>query len=40
MTYAKVSTGFQSGGFNARDGNPVDFVTGFKEETFWRTSSG
>ena len=33
MTYAKVSTGFQSGGFNARDGNPVDFVTGFKEET-------
>jgi iron complex outermembrane receptor protein len=33
LTYAKVSTGFQSGGFNARDGNPVDFVTGFKEET-------
>ena len=33
LTYAKVSTGFQSGGFNARDGNPADFVNGFKEET-------
>ncbi len=33
LTYAKVSTGFQSGGFNARDILPADFVTGFKEET-------
>lgn len=33
MTYAKVSTGYQSGGFNSRDTNPVDFVTGFDEET-------
>jgi iron complex outermembrane receptor protein len=32
MTYAKVSTGFQSGGFNARDANRLDFVTGFKPE--------
>jgi iron complex outermembrane recepter protein len=32
MTYAKVSTGFQSGGFNARDGNATDFITGFKPE--------
>ncbi len=33
MTYAKISTGFQSGGFNARDILPKDFVIGFKEET-------
>jgi iron complex outermembrane recepter protein len=32
MTYAKISTGFQSGGFNARDTTPTDFVTGFKPE--------
>ncbi|WP_167854994.1 TonB-dependent receptor [Mangrovimicrobium sediminis] len=33
LTYAKISTGFQSGGFNARDIDPRDFTTGFKEET-------
>lgn len=33
MTYAKISTGYQSGGFNSRDGNPTDFVIGFEEET-------
>lgn len=33
MTYFKVSTGYQSGGFNSRDSNPVDFQTGFDEET-------
>ncbi len=32
MTYAKVSTGYQSGGFNARDQDPRDFTTGFQEE--------
>jgi len=32
LTYVKVSTGFQSGGFNSRDPNPTDFVTGFKPE--------
>ena len=32
MTYAKISTGFQSGGFNSRDTNRQDFVTGFKPE--------
>lgn len=33
MTYAKVSAGYQSGGFNARDETPQDFITGFEEET-------
>ncbi len=33
MTYAKVSTGFQSGGFNVRDTNAADFSRGFDEET-------
>ncbi len=33
LTYAKISTGFQSGGFNARDILPSDFATGFDEET-------
>lgn len=33
MTYLKVSSGYQSGGFNARDANIVDFQTGFDEET-------
>ncbi|MFV8820097.1 TonB-dependent receptor [Haliea sp. E17] len=33
MTYAKISTGYQSGGYNARDIRPEDFVVGFKEET-------
>jgi iron complex outermembrane recepter protein len=32
MTYAKISTGFQSGGFNSRDTTPTDFITGFKPE--------
>lgn len=33
MTYFKVSTGFQSGGFNVRDQLPQDFTKGFKDET-------
>ena len=33
MTYAKISTGFQSGGFNVRDTNPALFVDGFEDET-------
>lgn len=33
MTYFKVSSGYQSGGFNARDATWEDFVTGFDEET-------
>lgn len=33
LTYAKISTGYQSGGFNARDADPRDFTTGFQEET-------
>jgi iron complex outermembrane receptor protein len=33
MTYAKVSTGFQSGGFNVRDTRPDAFTDGFDEET-------
>lgn len=33
MSYFKVSTGFQSGGFNVRDANPTTFVEGFDEET-------
>ena len=36
MTYAKVSTGFQSGGFNARDGNPV----GLRQRLQGRNPSG
>lgn len=33
MTYVKVSSGYQSGGFNIRDVSPIDFVEGFDEET-------
>ncbi len=33
MTYAKVSSGYQSGGFNARDATWADFQNGFDEET-------
>lgn len=33
MTYFKVSTGYQSGGFNIRDTNPATFAEGFDEET-------
>jgi len=33
MTYAKVSQGFQSGGFNSRDSTWEDFTRGFEEET-------
>lgn len=33
MTYAKVSQGYQSGGFNSRDGDLRDFERGFDEET-------
>lgn len=33
MTYFKVSTGFQSGGFNSRDATVADFLRGFDEET-------
>jgi iron complex outermembrane receptor protein len=33
MTYAKISTGFQSGGFNVRDSDPAAFTQGFDEET-------
>lgn len=33
MTYAKVSQGFQSGGFNSRDSTWADFTRGFDEET-------
>ena len=33
MTYAKISTGFQSGGFNVRDTRPDAFVEGFDDET-------
>lgn len=40
MTYAKVSTGFQSGGFNVRDTSPQDFVVGFKEETLMAYEAG
>lgn len=32
MTYFKVSTGFQSGGFNVRDASPSNFQQGFDEE--------
>lgn len=32
MTYLKLSTGYQSGGFNSRDDQWSDFVTGFNEE--------
>lgn len=32
MTYFKISSGYQSGGFNARDDKWTDFVTGFDEE--------
>lgn len=32
MTYAKVSTGFQSGGFSVREPSPIDFVRGYDEE--------
>ncbi len=33
MTYFKVSSGYQSGGFNVRDATPEDFTRGFDEET-------
>lgn len=33
MTYLKVSTGFQSGGFNIREQNLATFYAGFDEET-------
>ena len=33
MTYAKISTGFQSGGFNIRQDNPEQFPKGFDDET-------
>lgn len=33
MTYFKVATGFQSGGFNSRDATVPDFLRGFDEET-------
>lgn len=33
MTYFKVSSGYQSGGFNARDATVTDFQNGFDEET-------
>ena len=33
MTYFKVSSGYQSGGFNARDETVEDFQNGFDEET-------
>lgn len=33
MTYFKVSSGYQSGGFNARDATAEDFQRGFDEET-------
>jgi len=33
MTYFKVSSGYQSGGFNARDAVVADFLNGFDEET-------
>jgi iron complex outermembrane receptor protein len=33
MTYAKVSTGFQSGGFNVRDTRPASFTQGYDDET-------
>lgn len=32
MTYFKVATGFQSGGFNSRDAAVADFIRGFDEE--------
>lgn len=32
MTYFKVATGFQSGGFNSRDAAVADFIQGFEEE--------
>lgn len=33
MTYAKISRGYTSGGFNSRDQSQIDFVEGFDEET-------
>ncbi len=33
LTYAKISQGFQSGGFNSRDATWEDFTNGFEEET-------
>lgn len=33
MSYFKISSGYQSGGFNARESNPDAFVEGFDEET-------
>jgi iron complex outermembrane recepter protein len=33
MTYAKISTGFQSGGFNVRDTRQDAFTEGFDDET-------
>lgn len=46
MTYAKVSQGYQSGGFNSRDGAVQNFVEGFEEEFLtayelgWKTTLG
>ncbi|WP_317929508.1 TonB-dependent receptor [Halioxenophilus sp. WMMB6] len=33
MTYFKVSSGYQSGGLNVRDANPVTFAEGYDKET-------
>jgi iron complex outermembrane recepter protein len=40
MTYLKVSTGFQSGGFNSRDSTVADFLRGFDEETLTAYEAG
>lgn len=40
MTYIKVSTGFQSGGFNSRDSTVADFLRGFDEETLIAYEAG
>ncbi len=33
MTYLRISSGYQSGGLNVRDQNPVSFQRGYDEET-------
>jgi iron complex outermembrane receptor protein len=40
MTYLKVSTGFQSGGFNSRDSTVADFIRGYDEETLTAYEAG
>lgn len=40
MTYAKVSKGYVSGGFNARSPSPDTFQQGYEEETVWTYELG